>query len=154
MYLKLVKMGNCLCVFDHNFLKERKKRQRKMLPAFYSAPQGGRTGKWAAEGRPAARPPPGTEESPRSRRAGKRVRPRLSLRRAEPSEIPQPERPQDTNGGGLPQESCTEPPGERALGTRGRDNGQQTGSVMRLCEDRAEARTPCGIRNLCGLDCG
>lgn len=99
MYLKLVKMGNCLCVFDHNFLKERKKRQRKMLPAFYSAPQGGRTGKWAAEGRPAARLPPGTEESPRSRRAGKRVRPRLCLRWAEPSEIPQPERPQDTNGG-------------------------------------------------------
>lgn len=99
MYLKLVKMGNCLCVFDHNFLKERKKRQRKMLPAFYSAPQGGRTGKWAAEDRPAARPPPGTEESPRSRRAGKRGRPRLCLRWAEPSEIPQPERPQDTNGG-------------------------------------------------------
>lgn len=111
MYLKLVKMGNCLCVFDHNFLKERKKRQRKMLPAFYSAPQGGRTGKWAAEDRPAARPPPGTEESPRSRRAGKRVRPRLCLRWAEPSEIPQPERPQDTNGGGSRKSHAQSPQG-------------------------------------------
>lgn len=153
MYLKLVKMGNCLCVFDHNFLKERKKDRGKCFLHFILPLRGVAqvNGQRKTGQRPVRLQGPrrahaaGVQESgfgPGSASGGPNLRKYHS------------QRDPRTQTGGPPQESCTEPPGERALGTRGRDNGQQTGSVMRLCEDRAEARTPCGIRNLCGLDCG
>lgn len=116
-----------------------------MFPAFYSAPQVGHTGKWAAEDRSAAHPPPKTEESgfgSSSASGGPSFRKCHS------------QRPQGTNGGASCKSCAQSPQGNGLWAHEAGTRGQQTGASTHLCVDRVEAKTPRGIHNVCELDCG